>query len=84
MILSLEEEIIGSTSGAVCLYIEKVGTATIGLVYLNDLRFEIGETVRSETSGISGTINDFDPGDENIIERFTLDSGQRETICDLF
>jgi len=76
------EELIGSTSGAVCLYIEKVGTSTIGLVYLNDLRFEIGETVRSETSGISGTINDFDPGDENIIERFTLDAGQRETICD--
>lgn len=76
------EEIIGSVSGAVALYIEKVGTSTIGLVYLNDLRFELGETVRSETSGITGTINDFDPGDENIIGRFTLDSGQRETICD--
>ncbi|NDB30413.1 hypothetical protein EB155_12050, partial [archaeon] len=76
------EEILGSASGASALYVEKTGTSSIGLVYLNDLRFEVGESIKSETSGISGTISDFDPGDENIIDRFSLDSGQRETICD--
>ena len=76
------EEIVGQTSGAIALYIEKPSSSSINLVYLNDLRFEIGETILTETTGITGTINDFDLGDENILNRYTLDSGQRETIVD--
>ena len=76
------EELVGSTSGAIALYIEKISSSTVAFIYLNDLRFELNEVVKSETSGISGTINDFDPGDQDIIDRFSLDSGHRETICD--
>ena len=57
-------------------------SASASIVYLNDLRFDIGESILTETTGITGTINDFDEGDENILNRFTLDSGHRETIVD--
>ena len=76
------EEIVGQTSGAIGLFIERISSSTINLVYLNDLRFEINESVLSSTTGITGTINDFDPGDDNILNRYILDSGHRETIID--
>ena len=76
------EEITGQNSGAIALYVERSNSSTINLVYLNELRFEVGESVLSSTTGITGTINDFDIGDPNILNRYTLDSGQRDTIVD--
>ena len=76
------EEFVGKTTGAIGLYIERINSAKAAFVYLSDLRFELNEQIEFVESGIVATINDFDPGDNNIMERFSLDSGQRETICD--
>ena len=71
------EEFIGKTTGAIGLYIERINSAKAAFVYLSDLRFELNEQVEFVESGIVATINDFDPGDNNIMDRFSLDSGQR-------
>ena len=76
------EEIIGNETGAVGLYIQKISSSIISLVYLNDLRFQIGESITCQSSGINGSINGFNIGDDNIINRYILDSGQKETFCD--
>ena len=76
------EEFVGKTTGAIGIYIERINSTTAAFVYLSDLRLELNEQIEFAESGISGTINDFDPGDPDIKERFVLDGGQRETICD--
>ena len=80
--LIVGEEFVGQTTGAIGLYIERINSQTASFVYLSDLRLELNEQVNFTESGITGTINDFEPGDPDIKDRFVLDSGQRETICD--
>lgn len=79
---TIGEIIVGEISGAEAIYIEKNDSFSVGIIYLSDLRFQIGETIKTQTTGISGTINDYGEGSDDIIDRFILDSGQRETICD--
>ena len=76
------EEVTGQTSGAIALFVERVNSSTINIVYLNELRFEINESIVTSSSGITGTISDFNIGDENILNRYILDSGHRDTILD--
>jgi len=76
------EEVVGKNSGAIGLFIERPNSSKISIVYLNDLSFEINETIITQTTGITGTISDFTPGDDNILNRYLLDSGQRDTIVD--
>jgi len=80
--LVISEVIKGETSEAEAIYVENINSSKISIVYLSDLAFIIGETVRSEKSNILGTISDIGQGSTNITDRYTLDSGQRDTICD--
>jgi hypothetical protein len=80
--LLLGEEFIGEESGAIGIYSEFVDSLNLGFVYLNDLRFKIGERIKFSDSNINGIIQGFADGSSNITNRYTLDSGQRETICD--
>ena len=76
------EEIIGQTSGAIGLFIEKTQFRFCKHCISERLRFEIGESILTETTGITATVNDTFAGDSNILDRFTLDAGQRDTILD--
>ena len=76
------EELVGQNSGAIALYIEKENSSTARFVYLNELQFEIGESILTSSSGITATINDSFVGDNNILNRYILDSGHRDTILD--
>ncbi len=76
------EEFIGEESGAIGIYSEFIDSLNLGFVHLNDLRFKIGERIRFQESGITGIIQQFADGSTNITNRYILDSGQRDTICD--
>lgn len=80
--LLLGEEFVGETSGAVAIYSEKIDSQNLGFVYLNDLRFTIGEKIIFNESKIDATIQEFTEGSTNITSRYTLQSGQKPTICD--
>jgi len=80
--LIISEVIVGETSEAEAIYIEKLNSSTIYITYLSDLAFLPGETIKSKTSNILGTVSDVSQGSTNITNRYTLDSGQRDTICD--
>ena len=76
------EEIVGQTSGAIGLFVEQQSSSVARFVFLNELQFDIGETIQTSSSGITATVNDTFAGDSNILDRFTLDAGQRDTILD--
>jgi len=76
------EEFTGQNSGAIGVYIEKQSSSVAKFVYLNELQFDIGEQILTSSSGITATVNDYFVGDNNIINRYNLDSGQRDTILD--
>ena len=76
------DEIYGNTSGARAISVEQIGLDTIGFVYLNDLRFVTGELLTFVESKVGAKIQSFTEGSPNIIDRYNLDSGQLDTICD--
>jgi len=80
--LIVGEEIIGSSSDAVAIYIEKVNDDKINIVYLNDNRFQIGENIVFMESGITGAISASDEGDKDITKNYILDNGQNNVIYD--
>jgi hypothetical protein len=80
--LLIGEEFFGKESGAVGLYVNKIDSLNLEFVYLNDLRFTINETIEFAETNITGIIQRFNNGDLNILNKYSLDSGQRETICD--
>ena len=80
--LLIGEEFVGSISGAVGLYAEKLNSLQISYVSRNSSRFQVNETVTFKESGITATITTLDAGDNNITTNYTFDNGQRETIYD--
>jgi hypothetical protein len=80
--LLVGEEFIGKESGAVGIFVKKIDSLRLEFVYLNDLKFKLNESIIFQETNISGIIQLFTNGDSNILTRFSLDSGQRDTICD--
>ena len=78
----LGERIVGSTSGAVGLLVNRKDTDKIEYVYLNNFIFEIGEIISGEDSKISAIITNRSIGDKNVTQNFLLDDGQREHFYD--
>jgi len=76
------DEIYGNTSGACAISVEQIGLDTIGFVYLNDLRFVTGELLSFVESKVGAKIQSFTEGSPNVVDRYSLESGQRDTICD--
>ena len=79
---TIGEEVTGQKSGSIAIVYGRQTSSILNIVYLNDIKFENGESVLSSTTGITATVNDFTVGDNNILSRYTLDSGQRDTILD--
>lgn len=80
--LLIGEEFVGSISGAVGVYAEKLNSTKISYIALNSSRFRINETITFKESGITSVITSFETGDNNITSNFIFDNGQRNTIYD--
>lgn len=83
------ENIIGTQSGAVARVVANVTTTpsasadTLGIVYLNNQRFDIAEPVKFEESNINSTIEAIIKGSyKDISTSFKLDRGQKEQYYD--
>ena len=63
-------------------YINKKSDTQINFVYETNNKFENGEIVNFSESGVSALYDSF-LNDKNIIKRFKLQNGQKETIYDL-
>lgn len=80
--LLIGEEFLGSTSGAVAIYAERISDSRIGFIYLNTISFTEGERVTFKNSNVQGTIVTLTGSDNDITSDFTLDSGYRSTLYD--
>jgi hypothetical protein len=80
--LFIGEQIIGKTSGAVGLIINRIGVDEIEYVYLNTFKFAEDEIITSKESKIQATVLSRTLGDNNVTQNFIFDDGQRETILD--
>ena len=75
------ELVVGEISGAVGRVVTSAAT-NIDIIYKNEERFVVGETVSFQSSGISGEVSAVVIGDKNIVENFTFDTGQRSEYYD--
>ena len=75
------EVLIGNTSGAAARVVNSA-TATVDVVYVNDLEFIKDETVTFQSSGIDGLVSSTVDGDSDIVDNFQFDNGQRPELYD--
>jgi hypothetical protein len=76
------ENIIGA-AGAVGRVVTKPSANTLGIVYLNTIRFGEGERVKFEESNIETSITNITLGKyRDITSKFDLDKGQKEQFYD--
>ena len=80
--LTVGELVIGSSSGAVAVYAQQKTTAQIYLIYKNNNKFTLNETITFSETGYTATISSVNPGDPNILDNYTLDNGQRSHFYD--
>jgi hypothetical protein len=84
------ENIVGSDSGAVARIVtnnnsspSSGGTNKLGIVYLNENTFQLGETVRFKESNVISTVQSITLGKyNNITNNFVLDGGQKDEYYD--
>jgi hypothetical protein len=85
------EDIIGSDSGALARIVQNSSSSAtpsipsnnLGIVYLNDQTFSVGEVVTFKESGIISNVIQITFGKyKNITNNFTLDKGQRNEYYD--
>jgi hypothetical protein len=71
------EIIVGETSGASALVIDRAGANQVHIVVKNNRSFQENENVVFQESGITANITTINLGDRNIIDNFNFDTGQR-------
>ncbi len=80
------EQIIGRSSGAVGLVVNRISTNgnpdSLEYVYLNSFEFSKSEVITGKDSSTQAQIASKTIGDKNITQNFLLDNGQRDTIYD--
>jgi hypothetical protein len=76
------ELLIGKDSNAVAYFVSNSGSNEIEIVYANENKFYLGETVTSKESNISGVIGAVSVGDREIKNNFILENGQRPEYYD--
>lgn len=79
--LTVGEEVI-SSQGSVSIIVEIINSSTIGVSYLNGIKFNIGDVANFQSSGTQATVTAFTVGDRNITSKFELDPGQRASFYD--
>jgi len=80
--LIIGEKITGLDSNAVALVVEKPNNTTIGIVFLNQNQFSVGETVKTQKSGVNAVVTSTTTGDRNITNQYLLDNNQKPTYYD--
>jgi hypothetical protein len=75
------ELVVGNVTGAVARVVTSAAS-NVDIVYKNELRFSVGETVSFQSSGITGEVSAVVVGDKNIVDNFTFDNGQRSEFYD--
>ena len=77
------ENIVGSQSGSVARVVTKPGSNTLGIVYLNDQEFFVGEVIEFEESAINTTVEGIVEGSyKDITTSFKLNRGQKDEYYD--
>ena len=79
--LIVGEEII-STNGSVAMVVEITNASQIGIVYRNSSRIQIGDVVTFQSSGLQATVTAFTVGDRNVLNKYSVDTGQRAAFYD--
>ena len=80
--LIVGEKITGLDSKAVALVVEKPNVTTLGIVFLNQNTFNIGEKIRADKSGITALVSATTAGDRNITTQYSLNSNIKPTFYD--
>ena len=80
--LIIGEKITGLDSNAVALVVEKPSVSTLGIVFLNQNTFTIGETLKAEKSGVTALLTASTSGDRNITKEFNFFPNQKPTYYD--
>ena len=80
--LIIGESCIGSISGAQAKYVTKKSDTSINFIYENNSKFETGEIVNFQDSGVSAIVTDLALNSTNITKNFKFQSGQRKSIYD--
>ena len=78
----LGEEFIGTISGAKAKFVTKKSDTSINFIYLNNSKFEPGEIINFETSGVSAIVSNLALNSTNVTRDFKFQSGQRKSIYD--
>ena len=78
----LGETFSGGTSGAKAKYIQRKNDTTISFVYLNDIVFEVGESLSFSQSTVSGNASNIELGSQNVTRDYYLSKGQRSSFYD--
>ena len=73
--LVIGEIFVGQSSGAKCIYAEKIDDSNIALVYLNSATLERGELIRFEESDVNAIASTVSGGSKDISGDFILDTG---------
>ena len=76
------EELIGQTSDARALYVNRLNDTGINFIYETNTVFESGETVKFSQSGVTAVISDIAITSKNITQNFRFINGQKSTILD--
>ena len=85
------EDLIGQESGALARVVQNsssnaelpISTNNLGIVYLNDQQFEVGELVTFRDSNINSTVQSITLGKfKDITNNFTLNTGQKDEYYD--
>lgn len=77
------ENILGNSSKAIARIVTKPSANTLGIVYLNENKFSVGETVVFEETNITTDIISIVEGKyKNVLSEYKLDKGQKEQYYD--
>ena len=80
--LIVGEKITGLDSKAVALVVEKPNVTTLGIIFLNQNTFNIGEKIRTDKSDITALVSATTTGDRNITNQYSLNSNIKPTFYD--
>lgn len=80
--LIVGEFLVGQTSGATAICVEKLTDSQISFIYKNSNTFKEGETVVFQESNAQAVIASLDSSSFNISRNFTFSTGQDQTFYD--
>ena len=80
--LIIGETLVGQTSGAKAVYIQKLDDTQIYFTYLNNSTFLNSEIIKFQSSNVNGVSSGVNIGSKEITSDFKFDNGQRQSIYD--